>query len=279
MRAARRWAIVLAMLNSLTFGLGALATLVPAAAIRFRPDDRRDVVFWAMLAVGVIGPAGWAAAQLNGVWRTGFAMSLGVTIAGTMALFFLLSVTMRQLWRLTPILVPYLLVLGAAAIVWQHAPERPIDDASIPAGWMQAHILLAVATYSLSTLAAVAGFAVVLQERALKRKRPTALTRLLPAIAESENIQVGLLMASALVLALGLLSGMAAEWYLRGRFLTLDHKTIFSLAAFAVIALLLVAHSVTGVRGRRAARYVLVAYLLLTLAFPGVKFVTDVLLS
>ena len=31
--------------------------------------------------------------------------------------------------------------------------------------------------------------------------------------------------------------------------------------------------------GRRAARYVLVAYLLLTLGYPGVKFVTDVLLA
>jgi ABC-type uncharacterized transport system permease subunit len=38
-------------------------------------------------------------------------------------------------------------------------------------------------------------------------------------------------------------------------------------------------HYRSGLRGRRAARVVLVAYLLLTLAYPGVKFVTDVLLS
>jgi ABC-type uncharacterized transport system permease subunit len=35
----------------------------------------------------------------------------------------------------------------------------------------------------------------------------------------------------------------------------------------------------TGVRGRQSARYVLLAYLLLTLGFPGVKFVTDVLIG
>ncbi len=35
----------------------------------------------------------------------------------------------------------------------------------------------------------------------------------------------------------------------------------------------------TGIRGRRAARWALLAYLLLTLAYPGVKFVTDVLMA
>ena len=34
-----------------------------------------------------------------------------------------------------------------------------------------------------------------------------------------------------------------------------------------------------GVRGRRAARVVLLAYLLMTLGYPGVKFVTDVLMA
>jgi ABC-type uncharacterized transport system permease subunit len=38
-------------------------------------------------------------------------------------------------------------------------------------------------------------------------------------------------------------------------------------------------HWRTGLRGRRATRFVLTAYLLLTLAYPGVKFVRDVLLS
>ena len=42
---------------------------------------------------------------------------------------------------------------------------------------------------------------------------------------------------------------------------------------------LLLVHYRTGLRGRRAARWVLVAYLLLTLAYVGVKFVTDVLLA
>jgi ABC-type uncharacterized transport system permease subunit len=46
-----------------------------------------------------------------------------------------------------------------------------------------------------------------------------------------------------------------------------------------VIGILLLARYRNGIRGRRAARLALLAYLLLTLAYPGVKFVTDVLIG
>jgi ABC-type uncharacterized transport system permease subunit len=58
-----------------------------------------------------------------------------------------------------------------------------------------------------------------------------------------------------------------------------SHKTLLTMLAFLLIAGLLVLHNRTGVRGRRAARLVLLAYLLLTLGYPGVKFVTDVLMA
>jgi ABC-type uncharacterized transport system permease subunit len=81
------------------------------------------------------------------------------------------------------------------------------------------------------------------------------------------------------VLALGLLSGMAAAHFLGGSLLPFDHKTLLSVAAFVVIGFLLLARYRNGIRGRRAARLALLAYLLLTLAYPGVKFVTDVLIG
>ncbi len=63
------------------------------------------------------------------------------------------------------------------------------------------------------------------------------------------------------------------------RLLVLDHKTVFSLLAFLVIGILLLLHRISGLRGRRAARIALLAYLLLTLAYPGVKVVTQIILS
>ncbi|HVM81593.1 MAG TPA: cytochrome c biogenesis protein CcsA [Stellaceae bacterium] len=260
------------------YGVLALVALIPMSALRLRAADRRDLLFWLCLGIAIAGPATSAAMQLGGAWRTGFAMSLWLTIAVTLALFACVSAAIRQAWRLAPILLPYLLILGAMALVWQRAPERPLIE-GVPAGWFGAHILFALLTVGLLTLAAVAGTGVLLQERALKARRPTGLTRSLPAVADGERLQLGLLATSEVVLGLGLASGMAAEHFLNGRLLALDHKTILSLAAFVAIALLLVAHRFTGVRGQRAARGVLAAYLLLMLAYPGVKFVTDVLMG
>jgi len=128
-------------------------------------------------------------------------------------------------------------------------------------------------------VAAVAGVTAFLQDRTLKSKRPTRLSAALPSLLAAEAVELRLLTIGAVVLACGLATGMALEFFATGRVLVLDHKTVFSLLTFAVILALLAARRVSGVRGRGAARLVLAAYLLLTLAYPGVKFVTDVLLA
>ncbi|MFP6732162.1 MAG: cytochrome c biogenesis protein CcsA [Alphaproteobacteria bacterium] len=272
------------MLRSLLFNIAALASLAPAALIHLRYgeqslDDRRpDGVFWAVLAVALAGSASWAATLLGADWHTGFSVTLWVSIAASLALFMGLSLMTRTGWRLTPLLLPYLLLLGIVATIWAQAPEQPL--ATQPgADWLGVHILISVLTYGLLTIAAVAGFAVVLQEGAIKAKRPTRLTRILPSVADGESLQIRLLMAGEIVLGVDLITGVAAQYAGQGTFLSLDHKTLLSLLAFLIIALLLLAHWRTGIRGRRVARYLLVAYLLLSLAYPGVKFVTDVLMS
>src|SRR5258708_37420309 len=196
-------------MNGAILNVGAFLALLPATLASFRRQDGPDALFYAVLALAVVGPVAWVAAQMGGPWHTGFAMALWLTIAATMALFLVLALTTRHAWQLAPLLLPYLVVLAVAALVWQSEPERPMPGA-VPAGWLDAHIVFAVATYGLLTLGAVAGLAVFLQERALKAKRPTALTRLLPAVAERETVGVrppGLAGAHP---DPGLLSGIAA---------------------------------------------------------------------
>ena len=61
--------------------------------------------------------------------------------------------------------------------------------------------------------------------------------------------------------------------------MTFDHKSILALSVFIILAILLLLHFKSGVRGKAATQLVLLAYLLLTLGYPGVKFVTDILIS
>jgi ABC-type uncharacterized transport system permease subunit len=180
--------------------------------------------------------------------------------------------------RIGALLAPYLLVLGTLATVWAHAP-MPLAPVGAGPAWLGLHIAVSVATYALFTLAAVAGAAVFVQERAMKARRPSRLTAVLPAVAEGERVQRVLMTAAAAVLGLGLATGMVIEYGESGKLVVLTHKTVFSLAAFTVIVSLIAVERASGLAGRRAARLVLLAYLFLTLAYPGVKFVTEVVLG
>ena len=262
----------------MVLNLSALASLIPAALMPLRRHGERDGVFWVLLAAAVVGPVVLALVLTSGRWQTGFGPTLWVTIAAAMLVYLTVSVVTRAGWRVAPLLLPYLLLLGALATVWNAAPGRPLVGIG-PAAWLQVHIVVSVFTYAILTVGAVFGLGVLVQEHAVRAKRRTVLSRMLPSVAEAERLQVQLLAASETVLGLGVVTGMATQYFTTGAVLVLDHKTLLSFATFAIIGLLLIAHSRTGVRGRRAARLVLLAYLLLTLAFPGVKFVTDVLMA
>lgn len=266
------------MTHPMIFNVAALAALIPAALVSLRHGQGKDGLFLAVLGLAIAGPVVWAAAQMSDAWHTGLSTSLWVIIAVSLLLFGGLVITVHQAWRLTPLLLPYLMILGIAASVFAGAPERAMQPAA-PAAWLEAHILVAVVTFGLLTMAAVAALAAFLQERALKLKRPNSLTRMLPSVADSELLSTRMLTASEVVLGVGLLTGMVTLYLESGSILTWDHKTVLSILAFLVIGALLVGRRVCGVRGRVAARVVLAAYLLLMLALPGVKFVTQVLLA
>lgn len=266
------------MSQNLILSLSALLSLIPVIVVCRRENGRRDALYWALLAVAVAGPLTWAVVQTAGTWRTGLSTTLWITAAASMAIFAAIAVLVPHAWRLTSLVVPYMLALGLLATAWQQAPGKPLAVAA-PAGWIQIHIFMSVTTYALVTIAALAGLAAFLQERALKSKHPTGLTRLLPSVADCEALMVRLLILGEVVLGLGLATGMATQYGETGVLLALDHKTVLTITSFAVIGWLLVAHFRSGVRGRLAARLVLLAYLLMTLGYPGVKFVTDVLVS
>ncbi|MFM7345039.1 MAG: inner membrane protein YpjD [Tagaea sp.] len=260
--------------SDLILPLSAMLSLAPLGLVR---AERRELQ-WLAIAVAIAGPAAWLAGAFGDGWRTGFATALWLAILVSAAMFAVLVAVVRGAGKLAPLLACYLMALAFVATIWQHAPERPLAGQP-PEAWLVAHVLMALVAYGLLTLSAVAGLAVFLQERALKAKRPTEFTRRLPSVAEGETLLANLLMASGAVLAVALISGSILSWFTFASPLKLDHKTVLSFATFLAIAGLLYVHRRGGISGRRAARYVLFAYLLLTLAYPGVKFVTDVIVG
>lgn len=272
-RAKRR-----AMSGSILPHLVTLVLLLPAALVPWRAGSGRDGLFWCALGLATLSALAWATVLVEPHWSTGFAAALWLTIAATLLAYVLFVLIAAEAWRLAGLLLPYLVVLAAIAAVWSQASGQPVPAGESMA-WFGIHVLLSLGTYVLLTLAAVSGAAVVLQERALKRRAPNRVSRSLPPLADAETMEYRLLAASEIVLAAGIVTGMGAQYALDGGLLEFSHKTVLTVAAFLVIGALLLARRIWGMRGRRAARFVLIGYLLLTLAYPGVKFVTDVVMT
>lgn len=268
------------MTQHFLFGLSALIALLLPALSASRTEQGRDGLYWLLLGVGIAGPLAWAFTLVSQHWQTSFSAALWVTIAASALIFGITTLFFAQAWRLTALLFPYLFGLGVFALIWQSAQGKPMaEETAEISRWVVVHIGVSIATYGLATIAAMAALGAFIVERALKTKKPTKLSRMLPSVADGESLLVNLLTSCETVLALGLLSGIGLLYLETGKFLALDHKTLFSIGAFIVIGALLGAHHLTGVRGRKATRLVLVAYLLLSLGFVGVKFVTDVMMN
>lgn len=266
-----------AMTTDIALGFIVVAAVLPALLYGIRSRAKTDSAFWILGSLACIGPAYAAFVRSHGEWQIDFASTIWVTMAATAGIFLIFSMFVRGTWRLVPLFAGYLMVLGVFGIVWQHTPAVPIGDID-GNEWLVLHIGLAVVTYALVTLSAIAAFAAFTQERALKNKSKPLLEGRLPAITDCDRLVTLFLTIGEIILGLGIVSGAALNLAAGQSALTLDHKTIFTLGSFAIMGILLIAQAKSGLRGRRAARIVLLAHLLLTLGYPGVKFVTDVLL-
>lgn len=267
------------MIQSMVFSFSAVLALAIPAAYFIKEPKGQGGTFWSLLAVAIAGACSWTLTQYTGEWRTSLSFAIWVTVSATVISFTITCGMNRLAWRLTPLLMPYLALMGLWAMLWQAFPGHAIEGEGTLNNWIMVHIAISVFTYALATIAAIAALSAFLVERALKKKRPTKLTRMLPSVIDSEILLVRLLLACEVILGLDLLSGVGLTFMETGQLLTADHKTIFSITAFIAIAGLLFAHYQSGVRGRKAARVVLVAYLLLSLGFLGVRFVTDVMMA
>lgn len=258
--------------------LAALLSLLPLTIAVWRGGAQRDGLFWILTGVAIAGPLGLVAVRFGAIWSTGLTEILWVIVLGSILLFALLAAINGAAWRLSGLLLPYLILLGLIAAAADHASASRGTMETV-GGWILLHILVSVITYGLLTLAAIAGLAVLLRERSMRLKRRNLLSDLLPSVADSERLQVRLLVAAEIVLGIDILIGMGVQLMAVGHILAFDHKTLLTLGGFVLIGGLLFTHFRTGLRGRKAARLFLVGYLLVTLGGPGVKFVQDVLLG
>jgi len=253
--------------------LTATLVLLAGSFAGFRQPLFRDMRFWSLIGAALVGTGAAAGVSLN-TFGFGLASALWLTAVSVLAVFAVLAWVRPISTRLGTLLFPYLALLSLLALASMSSPGETAETSI----WGVVHAVIALTANALVTVAAVAALAVVIQERALKAHRRSALAGMLPGAAESEGVQGILLGIAAAALALGVATGTAVQIEESGRALIFNHKTVLTVAAFLLIAVLSILDFRSGLGGRRLARGILVSWLVLTLGFLGVIFVKHIIL-
>ena len=139
------------------------------------------------------------------------------------------------------------------------------------------HVLLSILAYSLLIIATLQALVLAFQNYQLKHKHPTGLIRLLPPLQTMEALLFELLWAGQILLTLSIITGFVFIENLFAQHLV--HKTVLSILAWFIYAILLWGHTRLGWRGTTAVRWALGGFAALMLAYFGSKFVLEIVLT
>jgi ABC-type uncharacterized transport system permease subunit len=142
---------------------------------------------------------------------------------------------------------------------------------------LKLHILISILASSIVTIAAIQAVLLAVQDRHLHNKHPGGFIRALPPLQTMETLLFQMLIVGFILQSLSLLTGFA---FLEDMFAQhLVHKTVLSIMAWIVFAVLLWGRWKFGWRGKMAIRSTLSGFVLLMLAYIGSKLVLEVMIG
>jgi ABC-type uncharacterized transport system permease subunit len=139
----------------------------------------------------------------------------------------------------------------------------------IKKGWLFAHIALIFTGYAALILSFCASLLYLVQERALKSKRPGGMLSRLPALETIDEIGYRSLLLGFPFMTLGLVAGVVVAESTYGAMNYLDPKIYLSVLMWAVYLVMLYTRWSSGWRGRRAALMATVAFVAAIVAWAA----------
>lgn len=254
-------------MNSANWLLPPLTVALFAAASAYGYRGQKGLIA-VLLSIGIV-----ACLALQGgiVGHSGWQVSLHQSLLASLALaefcYLLTSLTARSMWRLSMLVQPVLGIVYALALLSPVRPEAVLALTPL----LATHIALALLGYGLLTMAAFAAFAVYTREAYLKAHSASGFSTRLPFLDAADRGQFVALLMGAVVMAGALIAGAMFQHEQTGVWFVPTVKTVFTYATFAAILSLLAARRLWGTRGARAARLIMLTYVLLVVAFLGGK--------
>jgi ABC-type uncharacterized transport system permease subunit len=255
----------------LTIAAYALATGAMAASLKSAYSPPEKSGRFRLLALGWIAAALHACAIAGGGMDFAFLNVASFSVL-LIVVVWLVASAFSPVDKLGIVIFP----LAALAVLLRLAfAEQPhlLRDLSTP---MTAHVLASMLAYSFLNIAAIQALLLAVQDWRLRAHRTYGFTRALPPLQTMESLLFKLIAAGLALLTLSLITGFLFVQDLFAQHLA--HKTILSILAWGVFAVLLWGRHHHGWRGTIAIRWTLGGFASLMLAYFGSKMVLELIL-
>ena len=194
-------------------------------------------------------------------------------LSGIIVLLLVIAATSEPVENLGIAIFP---LAGIAVVLEQIFPSHDIltEHEAIK---LDVHILISILAYSVLSIAAVQAILLAIQNKQLHDRRILGFVRALPPLETMENLMFQMIGLGFVLMTLSLVTGIL---YLKDMFAQhLAHKTILSITAWLVYAILLWGRWRHGWRGKTAIRWTLGGFASLLLAYFGSKLVLELILK
>lgn len=251
-----------------TFLLGAKLASSSALFSRSRPI----MLITGMIAIILHAHLLYQLIVLGSGYDFGFFNAVSL-VGWLVALIVIVTSLFRPLENLLLIIFP---IASLAILLELFIPGGRILNESLSTG-LRIHILLSICAYSLLMISAVQALILAIQEKLIKSKRAALTMNILPPLQVMEELLIQLVVIGFFLLSLSLASG---TMFIDNIFAQhLAHKTILSMIAWVIYAILLWGRWSAGWRGKRIIRWALGGFTTLLFAYFGSKFVLEVILQ
>ncbi len=208
----------------------------------------------------------------------GLHLGVGNAVSAILFLTVLIYWAGNFFYRLEGLQSLVLPVAAAASLMPAVLPSvRPLPNTELLV--FKVHLLIAMLSYSLFTIASLHVLLMALLERRLHDGSLPRALQGLPPLLTMETLLFRIIWAGFILLTATLATGVLYSEELFGRAARFNHKTVFGVLSWIIFAVLLGGRRVYGWRGRVAVRWTLSGFLMLVLAYIGSKFVLEVILG
>jgi ABC-type uncharacterized transport system permease subunit len=256
--------VILALSLFLLYSAGAWLMLRSVANRRLEP------LAWALILGAIVGHSDAIvyATRMHGAFSIGLLEAISL-LAWTLAVLACLISIDRQ----NRVLGAMLFASAAVGSTMTGFGQSYVESST---GWeLSAHILLSMAAAALLFAAAVTALLLVFLERRLRSRRLVDLPTSLPPLDVLERVMFRLIGAGFAFLTLALFTGFVFVTNLFTQLLL--QKTVLSLVAWLLFAVLLFGRVRFGWRGRSAVQWTLSGFAVLAVAYFGSKFILEYL--